>query len=70
VTTFEIQIKHSSKFFSSIMLWTDNHLEFLILLLKADIAESLQQTADLISHSQCLFASLPHDLLFALYSNS
>ncbi len=52
------------------MLWTDNHLEFLILLLKADIVESLQQTADLISHSQCLFASLPHDLLFALYSNS
>ena len=52
------------------MLWTDDYLEFLTLLLKADVAESLQQTAGLISHSQSLAASLPHDLLFTLYSNS
>ena len=52
------------------MLQTDDRLEFLILLLKVDIAKSLQWTAGLISHSQCLAASLPYDLLYALCPNS
>ena len=52
------------------VLQTDDCLEFLILLLKADVVESLQWTVGLISYSQCLTASLPHNLLYALSPNS